>query len=384
MSKFITFQTLTALPLHNLNRDGNGAPKSQIDGGVQRGRLSAQALKRAARVEFLTLRPAGSTRSIRTRDGVGVALELAATYAAEVGVDFDVKKGRAEIKKAVDSLAKGSKDTKEAKEPEKEAPKEGADDAALGDNVLLFSTAELQSLAEAVVSKQATGESIDRNADFIQDLVSPSLDIAAFGRMFAAAKDSGTQAAIAVSHAATTHQHHLTVDYFTAVDDAPTGGHAGAAHIGLAYYTSGTYHRSFTVDVEQLRRSWTGFDSATARDEVADLLRALVTALPSGRRNNTNPDTLPSLVLVEEQRSRCVYSFEEPVRPSEDGGYMGPSMDALTDQRSAALTFDPNNFGRALVSGTAVDSAQAERLAASHAPSLDALIAEVVAMVFDS
>lgn len=380
MSKFITVQTLTALPLHNLNRDGNGAPKSQIDGGVQRGRLSAQALKRAARVEFLSHRPAGSTRSVRTRDGVGVALEMAESHASSVGIEFDAKKGRAEIKKAVDSLAKSSKESD--KQDSAKPVKEVADDA-LGDNVLLFSTAELQALAQAVVEKQAGGEPIDRNQDFIQDLVSPSLDIAAFGRMFAAAKDAGTQAAVAVSHAATTHKHHLTVDYFTAVDDSPTGGHAGAAHIGLAYYTSGTYHRSFTIDVEQLRRSWSGFDSPTAREEVADLLRALIVALPSGRRNNTNPDTLPSLVLVEEQRSRCVYAFDEPVRPGEDGGYLTPSIDALAQQRAAALTFDPNNFGRALASGTAVDADRAKQLAASHAPALDALVAEVVAMVFE-
>lgn len=380
MTKFITLQILIALPLHNLNRDGNGAPKSQIDGGVQRGRLSAQALKRAARVEFLTHRPAGSTRSIRTRDGVRVTLEMAKDYATEAGIEFDTNNGRRAIKKTIDALAKGSKGSTDT---ETSVAKDGADETALGDNVLLFSTAELKALAESVVSKQATGGAIDRQGDFIQDLVSPSLDIAAFGRMFAAAKDAGTHAAIAVSHAATTHKHHLTVDYFTAVDDAPGGDHSGAAHIGLAYYTSGTYHRSFTIDADQLRRSWTNFDSPTARAEVADLLRALILALPSGRRNNTNPDTLPSLVLVEQQRSRCVYAFDEPVRPGQDGGYMAPSIKALTEQRMAALAFDPNNFGRAMVSGTAANIDLAADLTAAHAPSLDTLIAEVVAMVFD-
>ncbi|WP_277869190.1 hypothetical protein [Nocardioides houyundeii] len=31
--KFITVHTVTALPLHNMNRDQSGLPKSQFDGG---------------------------------------------------------------------------------------------------------------------------------------------------------------------------------------------------------------------------------------------------------------------------------------------------------------------------------------------------------------
>ena len=49
---FITVHILRALPMHNLNRDQNGLPKSQFDGGIQRARLSSQSIKRPARIAF--------------------------------------------------------------------------------------------------------------------------------------------------------------------------------------------------------------------------------------------------------------------------------------------------------------------------------------------
>ncbi|MFV0550841.1 MAG: type I-E CRISPR-associated protein Cas7/Cse4/CasC, partial [Anaerorhabdus sp.] len=67
---FITAHILRALPMHNLNRDQNGLPKSQFDGGIQRGRLSSQSLKRPARIAFRdkVAKIAGAPASIRTMD----------------------------------------------------------------------------------------------------------------------------------------------------------------------------------------------------------------------------------------------------------------------------------------------------------------------------
>ncbi|WP_241901686.1 type I-E CRISPR-associated protein Cas7/Cse4/CasC [Nocardioides houyundeii] len=332
---------------------------------MQRGRISAQALKRAARVAFLSDVPEAS---VRTRDGVGVALKHAVEYAATKGLDFDEKAGRAAIKKVVDGLAKAAKDKDDANA-------ETEDSDVQGDNILFFATSELQTLAVAAVEAQADGATLS-STDCIQDARSASLDVAAFGRMFAAAHDLGTHAAVAVSHSATTHPFALTADYFSAVDDAQDG-HGGAGHIGMTYYTSGTYYRTFTIDLAQLRRSWSRFGAEGSRDELSCLVRALITALPSGRVSNSNPHTLPAVVLVEQQRSRCAYDFDEPIE-ADGRGYKAPTLVALAAKRRSALRFDPNNFGPAVVAGEVGDL----DFAAEQVETLDDIVATIVDAVY--
>lgn len=343
---FVTLHILHALPLHNLNRDQSGQPKSLFDGGVQRGRLSSQALKRAARVAYAGTH---TGRSIRTRDAVSVALAEAVDYAQSNGLPFDEKKGRAAIKKVIDGLAKNAKDAKGA-DDDSDGDASG-DEAALGDNILFFARQELTTLAHAAVHAQQedTDADLKRNV-FIQDAASPSLDVAAFGRMFAADTAAGTHAAIAVSHAATTHQMALTPDYFSAVEEA-TQGHSGAAHIGMTYYTTGVYYRSFTIDTDQLARSWSGVRADGARDDLTDLVTALIRSLPTGRLTNSNAHTTPSLVLAEVQRCRTAYGFETPVT-TQDGGYLTPSVHALAEQRALAASFDPANNPRSILWGS--------------------------------
>lgn len=323
---FVTVHILRALPMHNLNRDQNGLPKAQFDGGVQRARLSSQSIKRPARIALRGALTGGG--SYRTRNVVGEIDSIAADWASKNGKSYDSKSGKAKIKSIVDPLVKSD---------DKEGQKE---------TILLFSAAEMETLAVAVVEAQNsdTDPSLD---DFILDDRSASLDIAAFGRMFAHRADLSTQAAVAVSHAVTTHQMSLTIDYFTAVDDLRTenGTDSGAGHLGLAYFTSGVYYSTFTIDTDQLARSWSGFTGDTARDQVTALVKALIKALPDGKVNSTNPNTLPVVVLAETQRTRVAYSFDTPVQPDPEGGYTRPSIAKLAEQRSLALSFDPGNFG---------------------------------------
>ena len=78
---FLQFHMLTAFPPHNVNRDEDGRPKTTTYGGVQRGRISSQARKRAIRMAGgfagyewahgnLQLSPgdAGVRRAMRTRE----------------------------------------------------------------------------------------------------------------------------------------------------------------------------------------------------------------------------------------------------------------------------------------------------------------------------
>jgi CRISPR system Cascade subunit CasC len=188
-----------------------------------------------------------------------------------------------------------------------------------------------------------------------------SLAIAAFGRMFANASDRQTEAAIAVSPATTTHRVVIETDYFTTVDDLqdrhnPEGGE-GASHIGTANFTSGVYYRSVTIDREQLRRSWSGVNSEDSDDRLRALLRSIIYALPTGKKNSAPAQTKPIVVLLEEQSYRSAYEFDTPVNPDQTtgGGYKVPSVARLADERRAAVRFDPAVLGHAMVAGTAGD-----------------------------
>lgn len=348
--RFITVHIAAVMPLGNLNRDQNGLPKSGFDGGVQRGRISAQALKRAARVAYRDL---GHDESLRTRLAVDVALQEATAYAEEQALAFDAKAGRAAISKVIKALTNSKPETSAKQTDEDGGESKPETDS---ENIIFISRAELTTLAHAVVNAQHGGDVVSVESSLIRDASSPSLDIAAFGRMFAAQADLGTHAAIAVSHAVTTHQMTLIADYFTAVEDVKQE-HAGAAHIGTSYFTSGVYYRTFTVDIDQLARSWSGISGEGARKALGDLTRCLVRALPSGKATNTNPYTTPFLVLAETQDFRTAYEFDAPVQPGEGegndydidrGGFKTGTTKRIAEQRSRATSFDPDNFGPAV------------------------------------
>lgn len=365
MKKFITFHILTALPNHNLNRDQSGQPKSQFDGGVQRSRLSSQALKRAARVAF---RDGDSVGSIRTKYAASTVLDIAREYAEEVGVTIDEKK----VKQRAGALIKGLTTTKASKNPDEVDEKK--------DSILLFSLAEVTSLAHTLVEAQREDAQPveDKDIPFILDASSPSLDVAAFGRMFAERSDLSTHAAIAVSHAITTHKMTLTTDYFTAVDENPSAApKAGASHLGLNFFTSGVYYRTFTLDIDQLKRSWSGFGKPGSDEAIRALLTALVLALPSGKVTTTNAHALPTLVLAEQQSFRNGYSFETPISAAAGGGYEEPSVKRLAEQRALALDFSPENFGPSAFAGNTFGHS----LQAHDAGNLSNLINQVVSVI---
>lgn len=374
--KFYTFHVLTTLPNHSMNRDANGAPKSQFDGGVQRGRISSQALKRAARVMF---RDGDAVGSVRSRYAPEEVVAIAVQYAADKGVPFDEKEGKKVATAVVKSLSAG------------DATTEGKKDEDVSKRVVaFFSRAELTSLAHAIVDAQNDGstpafnkEGIEAFNDqkFVKDSTSPSLDVAAFGRMFANRSNLSTMAAVAVSHAVTTHKMTLTADYFIAAEElghhAPENG-SGAAHLDLSLFTSGVYYRTFTVDVDQLKRSWSGFGTPGSDEALIALLKSLVFGLPSGKVNSTNAHTLPFLVIVEEQACRTAYSFETPVQPQHDiGGFEKPTLEHLSAQQKRAHTFAPENFGDTFVVG----DTQGVEFKGEMVDSIESLVASVTGRI---
>ncbi len=323
MPKNLTIHKLSSVPYNNLNRDDTGTPKRIHQGGVLRAMLSSQSIKRAIRTDYEENSLDRSVRSANLAD-------LVATRAQEINPELDPKEALKATKKLIGALTKASEST------EGEAGRSA-----------WLSSEELEIAAFNVANNSEDS--------FIEAGKTGALAIASFGRMFAAKQDLGTEAALSVSPAISTHQALIEMDYFSTVVDSPSEKQgAGATYLGVAAYTTAVVYQTITIDKEQLRRSWTGLEKEDARKMLSDLVRSIVYKLPRGKAHGTAPYTYPLVVVAEEQNYRTAYDFETPVQAGKDGGFAANSIEKLAAQRAAAANFDPNNFGSVTaLSGTA-------------------------------
>lgn len=313
----LTVHTLTALPWHNLNRDETGAPKQVTEGGVVRARLSSQSLKRAARVAFERHMDA----SVRTKQGADLILARVEEIRGPL-TETERKSLTRLITTRLRALTRND-----------------GDDTGKKETIVWLSATEVEQAAQSLAA--------GRDEPVIASPSTSSLPIAAFGRMFAAAPGLNIPAAVSVGDAITTHQATIELDWFAAVDDLVS---TGAGQLGFTMQTTGVYYRSFTIDSAQLARSF-GLPLHEHTGDLRTLVRHLTLALPQGRDAGTAAQTLPALVLAEEQAHRVVYDFHEPVK-ADASGFLHPSIGALLSKSQAARRFDPTLFGETYMTGT--------------------------------
>lgn len=349
MSKnFVTLHIVNDIPWSNLNRDDTGTPKRTILGGVERGMLSSQSLKRAARKDFesrILQSPDNLEDSYRSRNLGMLVAERAALLSRKLGVEPNEKKllsRSSSIVKKLTGAKDGSKET-----------------------ITWLATEEIELLASLLVDEtvavqlEKLSSAKNPSAGFEQFMrargVTGSLAIAAFGRMFANATAFQTEAALAVSPAISTHGTFVETDYFIAADDYlnydEVSGGAGAGHLGVALYTSGVFYRTVTIDINELWFNWSGRDGDGYKDSLRAFLRSLIYTLPTGKKNSTAPYNEPILVLAEEQSYRSAYSISSPILTPDEDGYRAKTVDALKKQFDLARLISEDNYGSHTVSG---------------------------------
>ncbi|MGO1851897.1 MAG: type I-E CRISPR-associated protein Cas7/Cse4/CasC [Microbacteriaceae bacterium] len=351
--RFLTFHVVTPLPYHNRNRDELGLPKHFSQGGSTRAMLSSQSIKRAARTRF----EAGTSpafRATRSRLLAAQAVARAKERAEAEGAEFDEQRALLVADLSVFQLASASKQVEERQKRLRKNPDiaaETAGDAAeaeqseAADTNVIISDEELRVLVDLTYAAGTQPDAGDDPAakDVLLDAAgtSSSLAIAAFGRMLAATPTHSVDAAVSVGPAVTTHAAVIETDYFSALDDL-----AGrAAHLGASHYTSGVYYRTFTIDRDQLRRNWRHLDHEDAHRELARLIRELIIALPSGKSTSTGADSLPTLVVAQEQAHRVTLDFQDAVTQSDESGFLAPTLDAVRSKLQAIDAFQPGLVG---------------------------------------
>ena len=382
----LQFHLLTAFPPHNVNRDEDGRPKTALLGTTTRGRISSQAKKRALRFapHFKDCQRATRTREAGVATFVSLMLgrwlrqeafkEEVAGYlereslttseadaiqaAIAVNMGLGAGKGGAKISNSKPDEASAKKllaraaeisagKAKAVDDEELQIELEGLPDeqrrrAALlsllrSEQGLVVSTREMAELKRRVEAAIADPASISAGVQaFTRCATEDGLlnrddideDTALFGRMVAADPSFNVEAAVAVSHAVTTHDFSIEGDYFSAGEELNVLGGTGAAITSYAFFGSGVYYQHVVADVGHLSANLADDNTRVAR-ALGALLDGLVHAQPKGKRNSWASDVCAGYVLVDRgdgPTCNLATAFLEPVRASDP---MKASIDRL-------------------------------------------------------
>lgn len=311
----------------NLNRDDTGSPKNAYFGGVPRGRISSQCLKRSIRTsetfeEAFKEDRLLAMRTKRLPDSIRNELEA-------LGADESTIKS---IVNRVPEIGSESGRGRGRTQEDEEGPLETRQLIFIGHNELRPMAEKLLALYQEQGEKKWSDMKIADITKALGESLPRSVDVAMFGRMTTSSAFEDVQAAAQVAHALSANTLEQEFDYFTAVDDI--SGESGAGMIGDVEYNSSTYYKYFNVHWEQLRKNLGG-NVEVARRAVLALLEAAATAQPSGKQNSFAAHNLPDLILVEVREKNLPVSyanaFLEPARHSHKHTLMDDAVAKLGD-----------------------------------------------------
>lgn len=307
----IEFHILQPFPVTCLNRDDVGAPKTAIVGGVTRARVSSQCWKRQVR---LAMQGFGIKLAARTKQAESLFVQACLAAGADEAQAQTCGKKMAALL-VDDTLLFIS-------ESEARAFAEYARE-------LEFDEAKLKDKELAKVARKALNPAVD------------ALDIALFGRMVAKAADMNVEAAASFAHAISTHKVSNEVEFFTALDDLQI--EPGSAHMGSLEFNSATYYRYVSLDLGQLAQSLGEDDLKKA---IAAFTQSLFVAVPNARQttqSGASPWEFARVLVRKGQRLQV--PFETAIK-GKDGGFLQPSIDALTTYLDKKEKLSGSLFGK--------------------------------------
>lgn len=393
---FVQIHMLQSMPPGNLNRDDTGQPKKCIFGGVTRGRISSQCLKRNIR------------HSTQFKDAFGEDLADRTTYLPRMVAD-ELKKAAPEVSedelnKVKIALAKkfkaekrgDSENTQEDSEAqvESESSSSARDAADQTGQLVFFPPPFAKEIASLVLALRKEEEpvflawvggkkkGIDKHKEAIkrfEDGISKAsktltVDIGLFGRMTTSDLVVNVEAACQVAHAISTHETIIESDYFTAMDDkkkdfAPTQTEqTGAAFLGSGetetFFDAAVYYKYFNLDIDALKTHLNWQNDETGR-AARVLVEAAALVNPTGKQNGFASHGAPHLILLEITGVKRPISYANAfLEPVEGPKQMAQSARALKDYvETVAVAFQPPAIRRLLlaVGHASVDIAGADR-----------------------
>ena len=343
---FVQIHMLQSLPPGNLNRDDTGQPKKCIFGGVTRGRISSQCLKRNIRKSTIFAKKYKDELAIRTQKFPSLVAEML----QEDGV-INEKEAEALMKNLVSKFS--GEETDEATSKKKDAS------PGLTPQLVFFSNSFAESVKKILlewknsdekeknkcynvligVTTLAKKEKNRLEKPLVEAIAAASEkltpDIALFGRMTTSDLLVNVEATCQAAHAIGTHETVIEGDYFTAMDDLGEG--PGAAFLGsgdtVTFFDSAVYYKYFNIDIDSLRDKGhltEAFSLEDAADLIGFFLRAAATKNPTGKQNAFAAHGQPELILVECSQSKQPISYANAFLQAVSGdNYMTASAEAL-------------------------------------------------------
>lgn len=326
MARFVQLHLLTFYPPSNLNRDDTGRPKSAVMGGVERLRISSQAIKRAVRTSDLFQKALAGHLGKRTqRFGEEIEAHLIKEKAAKPEKAREVARALAEVFGKV----------AEAKKPKPNADKSEAEAPIARTAQLAFIGPEERKVAMDLAVSMLEGGVTDIKASQVLRRVDTAVDIAMFGRMLADNADFNREASVQVAHAVTTHKVAIEDDFYTAVDDLKEPSEdAGAGFIGELGFGSGVFYLYCCIDTALLSKNLAG-DGKLAAKGLEALTEALATISPTGKQASFASRARAEFILAEkgDQQPRTLAgAFVNPVNGT---NVLVGSIDQLIKARAA-------------------------------------------------
>lgn len=318
MSHFVNIEVIQPLPFSNANRDDAGQPKTVLFGGKDRGRLSSQSLKRAARFHG-TAAVSGHKASDRSDSGFYRTRYIKSLVEAALRTRHGDEKADASKDAIEGLLAKGSAlGGPDGKKNE------------LATTLVVLTTDEINAIADLVAKQGAASN------DEVKKILATSgkKDIALWGRFFASDNDSTIDGSAQVAHAITTHAVNVQPDFFVGMDDASDlfSDHAGGGHPGDSFFLQGTFYKYANFNIEETVLNLLNADLSTKgvvfdKDKIEGLedvvdqitekfVRSFALAVPQGKIRSTAHTTVPALIrvsLTKGQPVNAVTAFEEAV-----------------------------------------------------------------------
>lgn len=317
MTKYLEIHALQTLPPSNINRDGEGRPKTAIYGGTKRMRVSSQAWKRTIRETF---RNAIDSNQLGLR-----SRELTTMIADRLPEPPEDKDQLLKVTSIL--MGKAGLSVKEDKD------RPGCTSA-----LQFFGEQQWQMLANIVdeALKSDDPESVIKShkSEMRKKLDSDkAIDVALFGRM-SASEEKGESSAYVVdaacqmAHAISVDKAEDQYDYYSAVDDCDDVD--GFGFSDTAGFMSSTLYRYTAVNLDLLNRNLAGDKDAEAL-ALKTFVTAFITSMPSGKRNSFAPQTLPALVVAmirDDRPVNLVEAYEQPV----EGDTVTEATQRLFDQ----------------------------------------------------
>ncbi|MBN2127948.1 MAG: type I-E CRISPR-associated protein Cas7/Cse4/CasC [Sedimentisphaerales bacterium] len=416
---FIQIHMLQSMPPGNLNRDETGQPKKCVFGGVTRGRISSQCLKRNIRQSEQFKGTFGDALADRT---TYLPRMVADALKKDSGTTFPDEELNA-LMAAIASRFKKEKSPKQSEELKEENASEADTSTSAGDatgqtgQLVFFPPPFAAAIARLIAEfrkedpkayqhfvgtlkpkpKKDEKRPLDKKVEKLVRAIADAsqlltVDIGLFGRMTTSDLVVNVEAACQVAHAIGTHETVIESDYFTAMDDCKANyatnqmDKAGAAFLGSGetemFYNASVYYKYLNLDLDALRKhlsqngqAWSDNEASKA---VGALLAAAALANPTGKQNSFASHGVPQLILVELSKIKRPISYANAfLQPVQGPNYLSRSAEALKAHvESVSPAFAPADIQRYLL---AVGHAETAINGATPKETLDALVKAVSA-----